>query len=77
MYMEKHVLAKKCLKWAKYRFAITRLGKKESLRSGNTQTKENIPGAMVSKEDHADSLLGLITIDFLDKDAIVNSVSFC
>ena len=40
--------------------------------------KENIPGAVISKERHADSLLGHkrpITIDFLEKGEIVNSVS--
>ena len=32
---------------------------------------------MVSKEGHADSLPGPITIDFLEKGATVNGASYC
>ena len=42
--------------------------------------KEKVPGAVVSKEGHNDNLLntkGPITIDFLEKDATVNSASYC
>ena len=42
--------------------------------------KEKVPGAAVSKEGHAYSLLGNegpTTIDFLEKGATVNSASYC
>ena len=36
-----------------------------------------VPSAAFSKEGHADSLLGPITIDFLEKGATVTVASYC
>ena len=38
--------------------------------------KEKVPGTAVNKEDHGD-MKRSVTIDFLEKSAIINSASYC
>ena len=77
MYMEEYVFVKKHVyKWAKNGLANMRLSQKDSPWSNNTLSgKEKVLGAVVNKEEHADSLL--MSIDFLENSATVNSSFYC
>ena len=45
-------------------------------KDNDSQVKEKIPGAAVSKEDYT-NLEGPMTIDFLEKAVTVNNASHC
>ena len=53
----KHVYVKNVYKLVKYGFSSSSLSKKMEWKHTDSPVKETVSGAMVSKEDHADSLL--------------------
>ena len=81
VYREAYFSLKNMYKWAKYVFVILSLSWKESPWNGNTLSgKEKFMDTAVSKEDHADSLLGHeSTFHYWipwKKDATVNNASY-
>ena len=79
MYTEKQVLVKNIYKWAKNRLTKTSLTKKSvhGVKTHWISGKEKVSGAAVIRNGDTNSVLGLVTIDFLEKGSTVKRAPFC
>ena len=84
MYREACFKKNDLYKWAKHGFCDylrAWIGKTiHEVETPGLSGKEKVPGTVVSKEGHAESLLivkGPITIDFLGKGETINTACYC